>query len=71
MSPKTTPDPQELLAANTIWICLVGKSKEIAEAKLKNDDKVLDLLLDVCGVKIDDKNYYKKVIKDCPVTNPW
>jgi hypothetical protein len=76
MNPRTTPDPKELLNANTFWIKLVSKSKEIAEAKMQKttrDKATADLkaLLKDCGVPPADWDYYIKVIMDCPVANPW
>lgn len=72
MSPKrTTPNPQELLNANTFWIKLVSKSKEIAEAKMQNKKTDVDTILGECGVSAADLAYYRDVIMKCPVTNPW
>jgi hypothetical protein len=50
MSPtKTTPDPQGLLNANTVWTKLVSRSIEIAEAKLQDKKIDVDRILGECG----------------------
>jgi hypothetical protein len=46
---KTTPDPQEPLNANTVWIKPVSRSPEVAEAKLQNKKIDAYRIIGECG----------------------
>jgi len=67
------PNHAEIVAANTVWSCLVKRSEEIATAKMNKIEADVRKILKECGVKDgkDDMEYYVKMIMDCPVANPW